>query len=82
MQKALAIISNPSVRRLLVFLLSLGTVALHRKFGIQLDAEEMVGVVVLALGYITQSSAKEASVARTDALKEMAAPAVPSTPQP
>lgn len=86
MNKVLAIITNPSVRRLLVFLLSIGTVLLHRKWGLELNAEEIVGVIVMALGYMGQSAVKEASMAKTDALAAVAlnppAPANPPPPQP
>lgn len=81
MDKVLAIITNPSVRRLLVFVLSFGTVALNKKFGLNLDAAEIIGVVVTALGYIGQSAVKEASVARSDALADVAKSASPSVPQ-
>lgn len=81
MDKLLAIVTNPSVKRLFVFLLSLGTVALNKKFGLNLDAAEILGVVITALGFIGQSAAKEASLARSDALAAVAKSQSPSAPQ-
>jgi hypothetical protein len=80
MQKVLELLKNPTIRRLLVFLVGLAVTALHRRFGIELNAEEIVGTVVLVLGYIGQSAFTDASKTRSDALVE--ASRSPSPPAP
>lgn len=59
-------------RRLLVFLLGFLTTVLNRKLGLDLDAEQIAGVVVASLGYIAQSAVKEASDAHADAKTALA----------
>lgn len=81
MQKILEILKQPTIRRLLVFLVGLAVTALHRRFGIELNAEEIVGTVVLVLGYIGQSAYTDASKTRSDALIEASKP-VPPSPAP
>lgn len=82
MQKFLAVLTNPSVRRLLVFLVGFGTVALNKKLGLDLDANALVTDALMVLGYIGQSAYTDASKARSDALVEAskAPPAVPPSP--
>lgn len=77
MSKALEILKSPTVRRLLVFLIGLAVTALHRKFGIELNAEEIVGTVMLVIGYIAQSAFTDASKTRSEALLEAAKPTGP-----
>jgi len=45
------------VRRLLMTALAAGVVALNRKFGLDLNAEEIAALAALALGYLAQSAA-------------------------
>jgi len=66
--KTLAVLTNPTVRRLLVFLLGFLTVALNKKLGLELNPESMVTDALLVLGYIGQSAFTDASKARSDAM--------------
>lgn len=68
MQKAIEILTNPTVRRLVVFLLGFLTVLLHKKLGLDLDPNDLVAMAVTVIGYIGQSAYTDASKARSDAL--------------
>lgn len=72
--KVMAVLVNPTVRRLIVFLLGFLTVALNKKLGLDLNAESMVTDALLVLGYIGQSAYTDASKVRSDALVTAAAP--------
>lgn len=65
-------------RRLLVFLLGFLTVALNKRFGLDLDANQLVGELALILGYITQSAVKEASDAHAEAKLSAASVSTPA----
>lgn len=85
MQKLLEVLSNSSIRRFIVFLLTFATVALNKRIGLDLDPNAMFDVILVALGYIGQSAAKEvgvaladAKVASVEAAVKSAAPAAPS----
>lgn len=85
MQSVLTFLANPSVRRFLVSMLAIGIAALNKRLGLNLEAGELFDVVLVALGYVGQSAAKEAMVAHADAktaLAEAMKPvaANPSTP--
>ena len=83
MQKLVELLANPSLRRILVYLLTFGTTALHRRFGIELDATEIIAIIATGLGYLAQSAYTDASKARSNALVEvgvMALPAAPASP--
>lgn len=69
-EKIMEILKAPTVRRLLVFVVGLGTVVLNRRFGLDLSAEQIVGDVVLTLGYLGQSAFTDASKVRSAALVE------------
>ncbi len=72
--KVLAVLVNPTVRRLLVFLLGFLTVALNKKLGLDLNAEALVTDALMVLGYIGQSAFTDASKARSDAMVASTAP--------
>lgn len=67
MAKFLEILSNPSVRRFVVTLITMGTVALNKKLGLDLDPNHLFDLCLVGLGYIAQSAGKEAIVAHADA---------------
>lgn len=78
MKKLIEIITNPTVRRLIVFLLGFLTVALNKKLGLDLNPEALVTDALLVLGYVGQSAFVDASKARSEALVEATAkPVVP-----
>jgi hypothetical protein len=85
MQKALEFLSAPSVRRMAVFLIGLGVVALNKKLGLELDANEIWDVVLLSIAMFTQSAVREGMVAHADAkvaLAEAAGKAAAPAPVP
>lgn len=67
MAKFLEILSNPSVRRFVVTLITMGTVALNKKLGLDLDPNHLFDLCIVGLGYVGQSAAREAVVAHADA---------------
>lgn len=69
-------------RRLLVFLLGFATVALNKRFGLDLDPQAIVAELALILGYIVQSAAKEAVVAHADARVAAAGASAAAAPGP
>jgi hypothetical protein len=62
-----AFLASGTGRRLIVFLVSFLTVTLNKKLGLDLDANALIADVTMALGYIAQSAAKEASDAHAEA---------------
>lgn len=88
MDKFLEVLKNPTVRRLVVFLLGLGCTVLHKKLGLDLDPNDILATVVLTLGYVGQSAYTDASKTRSQALVEQAVvvkatpPPVPLSPAP
>ena len=89
MEKLTALLANPSLRRIVVFLLGFLTVALHRKLGLDLDPGDLYTIAGLSLGMVTASNAKEAIVAHADAKAALAdavlakaAPPVAPSPSP
>jgi len=59
----LPLVKSGTFRRLVVFLVGLLAVALNRRFGLELNAEEVAGVVVMAVAYLLQSASKEKAIA-------------------
>jgi hypothetical protein len=72
MKALLAFLASGTGRRLLVFAASFLTVTLNKRLGLELDANALIADVTLALGYVVQSAAKEASDAHADAKVEAA----------
>lgn len=72
--KAVEVLTNPTVRRLLVFVIGMGTTLLHKKLGLELDANDILATVLLVLGYVGQSAYNDASKARSDALMAASLP--------
>jgi hypothetical protein len=72
MQKVLEFLANPSVRRMAVFLIGLGVVALNKRLGLNLDANEIWDIVLLSIAMFTQSAVREGMVANADAKKALA----------
>jgi len=68
----LDVLTNPSVRRFVVFLLTFLTALLHRKVGLDLDPNDLLAVITVGLGYIGQSAVREAVVAHADAKTDIA----------
>lgn len=73
----LEVLKNPTVRRLLVGAAAAATVALNKKFGLGLDATDVMTLGGLALGYILQSGAKDAILGAKQAGADAAAAATP-----
>lgn len=63
------IATNPTVRRLLMALLAGGAVALNKKLGLDLSAEQLYSLVGLASIYIFGSNYKESQLAHAEAAK-------------
>ena len=85
MQKILSFLGNPSVRRMAVFLVGLGVVALNKRLGLQLDANELFDVALMSIAMFTQSAVREGVVAMADAKTAVAeairaAPPAPASP--
>lgn len=76
----LAAVTSGTGRRLLVFLLGFLTVALNKKFGLDLDPQALVAELVLILGYIVQSAGNEALQAHADAKVQAAQAAAAASP--
>lgn len=74
------IANNPSMKRLLVALLGAGAIALNKRFGFALGDTEVEAVAAIVLGYLAQSSYKEAAIAKANAAGNAAANAV-TTPE-
>lgn len=51
-----------TIKRLIAFVVGVAAVALNKKLGLDLDVESQAMLVTLILGYIGQSSLKEAKV--------------------
>lgn len=66
------IAANPTVRRLLMALLAGGAVALNKKLGLDLSAEQLYSLVGLASIYIFGSNYKESQLAHAEAAKTSA----------
>ena len=84
MQKFIAVLTNPSVRRIVVFLLGFLTIALNKKLGLDLDPNAMLTDALLVLGYVGQAAYTDASKSRSDAMlaaaeahADAAKPAIP-----
>lgn len=77
MEMLLAVVKSGSFRRIVAAVVSLGVVALNRKFGLGLQAEEIAGVVVLAVTYLLQSASKEKALGVAAKAGEAAAAALP-----
>lgn len=80
MQKVIEVLASPTVRRLAVFLIGLGVTALHKRFGLEMDAAEIYGTVLMVLGYVGQSAFTDASKTRSDAMLEASKPAAAAPP--
>jgi len=72
LSKVAEFLANATVRRLVVSVIGVLFVALNKKFDLHLDADQLYGIVLLTLGYVVQSAAKEAVVAHADAKVEVA----------
>ena len=84
MQKILSFLGNPSVRRMAVFLIGLAVVALNKRVGLNLDANEVFDVVLMSIAMFTQSAVREGLVALADskvaAVSAAVAPVPPAAP--
>lgn len=71
-------VTNPTLRRLIVGLSAIATVALNKKLGLQLEASDVVAIAGLAATYILGSNGAQAVIAHADAKKaEAVAAATP-----
>lgn len=68
----MAFLTSGTGRRLVVFVASFLTVTLNKRLGLDLDPNALIADVTLALGYVVQSSVKEASDNHADAKVEAA----------
>lgn len=66
------VMTNPTVRRLLMALLAGGVVVLNKKLGLDLSAEQLYSLAGLAAMYLFGSNYKEASLAHAEAAKTSA----------
>lgn len=80
MQKILSFLGNPSVRRMAVFLIGLAVVALNKRVGLNLDANEVFDVVLMSIAMFTQSAVREGVVAMADAKTAVAEAIRPAAP--
>lgn len=78
MELLLAFLKSGTFRRIVVFVVGLAVVALNRRFGLDLQTEEIAGVVVLAITYLLQSASKEKVLGKAEADGKAAAAAVPA----
>lgn len=73
----LAFLTSGSGRRLAVFVAGFLVVTLNKRFGLDLDTNALIADVTLALGYVVQSAAKEASDNHAEAKVDAAVAANP-----
>lgn len=73
MNIALTVIQSGTFRRLLAVILGASVVAFGRRFGVELNAEELAALTVMVLTYLIQSAARQG---------KDGAPAAPAPPPP
>lgn len=61
------LLSNPSLKRVVVGGLTAAIVALNKKLGLDLGPVDIVSLVTLAVAFLTQSAIKEVKLAGIDA---------------
>lgn len=66
------VMTNPTVRRLLMALLAGGVVVLNKKLGLDLSAEQLYSLAGLAAMYLFGSNYKESHLAHAEAAKTSA----------
>lgn len=66
------VMTNPTVRRLLMALLAGGVVVLNKKLGLDLSAEQLYSLAGLAAMYLFGSNYKESQFAHAEAAKTSA----------
>ena len=62
-------LTNPTLRRAVIFLASAAVVALNKKLGLDLDPTAIGSLAVMVVGYLGASNFKEASIAHAEAAK-------------
>ena len=62
-------LTNPTLRRAVIFLASAAVVALNKKLGLDLDPTAIGSLAVMVVGYLAGSNYKEAAVAHAEAAK-------------
>jgi len=61
------LLGNASLKRFVLALATLATIALNKKLGLQLDPVEVAALASFALGFVIQSATKEVKLAGQDA---------------
>jgi hypothetical protein len=61
------VLNNASLKRFILSLATLATIALNKKMGLQLDPVDIAALASFALGYVIQSATKEVKMAGVDA---------------
>lgn len=64
------------LKRLLVFAITAGLLALNKKFGLELDASAIAGIVALTVLYILQSAWRQGKDLKPETLPAIAAEAL------
>jgi hypothetical protein len=72
LQKSVDFLANPTVRRLAVTLVGLGFAALNKRFGLNLDADQLYSLVALCVGYVAQSAFTQVGGQHADAKAALA----------
>lgn len=62
-------LTNPTLRRAVIFLASAAVVALNKKLGLDLDPTAIGSLAVMVVGYLGASNWKEGALAHADAAK-------------
>jgi len=61
-----AFLASGTFRRIIVYVVGIGIVALNRKLGLDLDAVEIGAIISATIAQIVQSSMKETAVAKAE----------------
>ena len=74
MNAIVEMLSNPSLKRLLVTLGGAALVALNKKLGLDLSTVDIGSITALVVAFLTQSAAKEIKLAGIEAASKVTTP--------
>lgn len=75
MSSIIDLLSNPSLKRLIVTICGAALVALNKRLGLDLSTVDIASITTLAIAFLTQSAIKEVKLAGVEAAARITTPA-------